>query len=138
MQQLQVTEKGKKPQLQVEPRERAYTVNWLLSLKVGQDDEYVMMESFNSEEEYEVISFSSDGELSKDQKTSPPATVNKFYPEIQSMEKEYSPELWNAAYENILGTLQEEVTSIEYEERIILLRWQITLMDQEIMKMCKF
>ena len=106
----------------MEPSKGAHMVNQSLSLKVGQDDEYVMMKSFNSEEEYEVISFRSDGELLKDQKTSPPATVNKFYPEIQSMEKEYSPELWNAAYENILGTLQEEVTSIEYEKRIALLR----------------
>ena len=97
-----------------------------------------MMESSNSEEEYEVISFRSDGELLKDQKTSPPATVNKFYPEIQPMEKEYPPELWNTAYENILGTLQEEVTSIEYEKRITLLRQQITPMDQETMKACKF
>ena len=69
---------------------------------------------------------------------SSPVTVNKFYSEIWSMEKEYPPELWNTAYENILETLQKEVTSIEYEERITLLRWQITLMDQETMKMCKF
>ena len=54
------------------------------------------------------------------------------------MEKEYSSELWNAAYKNILETLQKEVTSIEYEKRITLLRQQITLMNQEIMKMCKF
>ena len=137
-QQLQVTEKGKKPQLQVESRERAYTVNQLLSPEVGQDDEYVMMESSNSEEEYEMISFRSDGELLEDQKTSSQATVNEFYSEIWSMEKEYPPELWNAAYENILGTLHEEATSIEYEERIALLRQQITPMDQETMKACKF
>ena len=81
-----------------------------------------MMESFNSEEEYEMISSSSDDELSENQKTSSSATVNKFYSEIQSMEKEYPPELWNAAYENILETLQKEVTSIGYEKRITLLR----------------
>ena len=54
------------------------------------------------------------------------------------MEKEYSSELWNTAYKNILGTLHEEVTSIEYEKRITLLRQQITPMDQETMKACKF
>ena len=80
------------------------------------------MESFNSKEEYEVVSSSNDGELLKDQKTSSPVTVNKFYPEIQPMEKEYSSELWNAAYKNILETLQKEATSIGYEERITLLR----------------
>ena len=138
MQHLQVTEKKKKPQLQVESKERAYTVSQSLSSEVEQENEYIIMKSFNSEEEYEVISSSSDDELPEDQKTSPPATVNKFYPEIQSMEKEYPPELWNAAYENILETLQEEATSIEYEERITLLRQQITSMDQEIIKMCKF
>ena len=122
MQQLQVTEKGKKPQLQVESKERAYTVDQSLSPEVEQKDEYIIMESFNSKEEYEVVLSSSDGELFKNQKTSPPATVNKFYPEIQSMEKEYSSELWNTAYENILETLQEEATSIEYEKRITLLR----------------
>ena len=54
------------------------------------------------------------------------------------MKKEYLSELWNAAYKNILETLQKEVTSIEYEKRIALLRQQITLMNQEIMKTCKF
>ena len=54
------------------------------------------------------------------------------------MEKEYSPELWNITYKNILETLQKEATSIEYEKRITLLRQQITLMDQETMKTCKF
>ena len=107
----------------------AHTVNWLLSPKVGQDDEYVMMKSFNSEEEYEVVSSRSDGELPEDQKTSSPVTVNKFYPEIQSMEKEYSPELWNAAYKNILETLQEKTKFIAYEERISLLWCQITFMN---------
>ena len=92
-QHLQVTEKGKKPQLQVESKERAYMIDWSLSPEVGQEDEYKIMKSFNSEREYEVISFSSDGELSENQKTSPPATVNEFYPEIWSMEKEYPPEL---------------------------------------------
>ena len=96
------------------------------------------MKSFNSKEEYEVISFSSDDELLKNQKMSSSVTVNKFYSEIWSMEKEYPPELWNTAYENILETLQKEVTSIEYEKRITLLRQQITLMNQEIMKTCKF
>ena len=80
MQQLQVTEKEKKPQLQVKSSKEAHIVDWLLSLKVGQDDEYVIMKSFNSEEEYEMILFSSNGELFKDQKTSP--SVNEFYSEI--------------------------------------------------------
>ena len=47
----------------------------------------------NSNKEYEVISFSSDDELSENQKTSLSATVNKFYLKIQSMKKEYSSEL---------------------------------------------
>ena len=38
------------------------------------------------------------------------------------MEKEYSSELWNAAYENILETLQKKATSIEYKKRIALFR----------------
>ena len=54
------------------------------------------------------------------------------------MKKKYSSELWNITYKNILEILQEKVISIEYEKRIALLRWQITLIDQEIMKMCKF
>ena len=81
-QQLQVTEKGKKPQLQVKSSKEAHMIDQSLSPEVEQDDEYVMMKSFNSEEEYEVVSSSSDDELFKNQKTSPPVTVNKFYPEI--------------------------------------------------------
>ena len=83
----------------------AHTVDQLLSSEVEQDDEYVIMKLFNSEEEYKMISFSSDDELSENQKMSSLVTTNKFYSEIQSMEKEYSSELWNAAYENILETL---------------------------------
>ena len=105
MQQLQVTEKGKKSQLQVKSSKEAHTVSQLLSSEVGQNNEYIIMKSFNSEEEYEVISFSSDDELSEDQKMSSSVTANKFYSKIQSMEKEYSLKLWNAAYENILETL---------------------------------
>ena len=41
-------------------------------------------------------------------------------------------------YENILDTLQKEIMLIEYKERILLLWWQIILIDQEIMKTCKF
>ena len=93
MQQLQVTEKRKKPQLQMESKERVYTVSQSLSSEVEQENEYIIMKSFNSKEEYEVISFSSDDELLKNQKTSSSATVNKFYSEIQSMKKEYSSEL---------------------------------------------
>ena len=65
----------------------------MLSSEVGQEDEYVIMKSFNSEEEYEMVSSSSDGELLKNQKMSSPVTVNEFYPKIWSMEKEYSSEL---------------------------------------------
>ena len=82
MQQLQVMKKEKKSQLQVESSEEAYTVNQLLSLKVEQDDEYIVIKLSNSDKEYEVISFSSDDKLLKNQKTSSSVTVNKFYPEI--------------------------------------------------------
>ena len=138
MQQLQVTEKRKKPQLWVESKKETYTVSWSLSPEVEQDDEYKVMKSSNSDEEYEVISFSVNDELSENQKTSSSATINKFYSEIQSMKKKYLSELWNAAYENILETLQKKVTSIGYEKRIALLQQQITLMNQKIMKTCKF
>ena len=137
-QQLQVTEKRKKPQLWVESKKETYTVDWLLSSEVEQDNEYEVIKSSNSDEEYEVISFSVNDELSENQKTSSPVTINEFYSEIQLMEKEYSPELWNTAYKNILETLQKKVTSIEYKKRIALLWWQITLMNQKIMKTCKF
>ena len=110
----------------------------MLSLKVEQDDEYEVIKSSNSNEEYKVISFSINNELLKNQKTSSSATINKFYLKIQLIEKEYSSELWNAVYKNILETLQKKVTSIEYEKRIALLWWQIILMNQKIMKTCKF
>ena len=80
-------------------------IDWLLLSEVKQDDEYKVMKSSNSDEEYEVISFSVNDELSENQKTSSSVTINKFYLKIQSMEKEYSSELWNTAYENILETL---------------------------------
>ena len=51
------------------------------------------MKSSNSNEEYKMILFSSDNELFKNQKTSLSAIVNKFYSEIQSIEKEYLLEL---------------------------------------------
>ena len=82
MQQLQVTEKKKKPQLQVELSRETYTVSQSLSPEVEQNDKYVVMKSLNSKEEYEVISFSSDDELLKDQKTSSSATASKFYLKI--------------------------------------------------------
>ena len=41
-------------------------------------------------------------------------------------------------YENILDTLKKEIILIEYKERILLLRWQITSLNQETMKICKF
>ena len=40
------------------------------------------MKLLNSNEEYEMISFSDDDDLSKNQKTSSSATINKFYSEI--------------------------------------------------------
>ena len=40
------------------------------------------MKSLNSNEEYKIISFSSDDKLLKNQKTSLLAIVNKFYSEI--------------------------------------------------------
>ena len=48
--------------------------------------------------------------------------INKFYLDIWSLEKKYLSELWNIIYKNILETLKKEVTSIEYKERISLLR----------------
>ena len=137
-QQLQVTEKEKKLQLQVESKEEAYTISWSLSSEVEQDDVYKVMRSLNSNKEYEIVSFSVNDELSENQKTSSSATINKFCPEIQSMKKKYLSELWNITYKNILETLQKKVTSIGYEKRIALLQQQITSMNQKIMKMCKF
>ena len=115
-----------------------YTVNWLLSSKVEQDNEYIVIESLNSNEKYEMILFSSNVKLLKNQKTSLSAIVNKFYLKIWSMKKKYLSELWNITYKNILEILQKKVTSIEYEKRIALLQQQITFMNQEIMKTCKF
>ena len=77
----------------------------MLSSEVEQDDEYKVMKSLNSDEEYKMILFSVNNELSEDQKTSSSVTINKFYLKIQSMKKKYLSELWNTAYENILETL---------------------------------
>ena len=41
-------------------------------------------------------------------------------------------------YKNILDTFQKEIMLVEYKERISLLRQQITLINQEIMKIVKF
>ena len=41
-------------------------------------------------------------------------------------------------YKNILKTLKKKVMLIEYKERILLLRQQITSLDQETIKACKF
>ena len=62
------------------------------------------MKSSNSDKEYKMVSFSSNDELSENKKTSLQVTVNEFYSEIWSIEKEYLSELWNAAYKNILET----------------------------------
>ena len=64
-QQLQVTEKKKKSQLQVKFKKEVYTVSQSLLSEVEQDDEYIIIKLSNSNKEYEVISFSSDSELSK-------------------------------------------------------------------------
>ena len=101
----------------------------MLLSEVEQDDVYEVIRSSNSDEEYEMISFNINDELSENQKTSSSVTVNKFYSEIWSMKKKYSLELWNTAYENILEILQKKATSIEYKKRIALLQQQITLMD---------
>ena len=82
MQQLQVTEKEKKSQLQVKSKKEVYIVNQSLSLEVEQDDKYIIMKLSNSNKEYEMILFSSDDELSEDQKISSSVTVNKFYLKI--------------------------------------------------------
>ena len=63
-------------------KKEAYTVDQLLSSEVEQDDEYIIIKSSNSDKEYEIISFSSDNELLKNQKTSSLVTVNKFYLKI--------------------------------------------------------
>ena len=77
----------------------------MLSSEVKQDNKYVIMKSLNSDKEYKIVLFSSDSKLLENQKTSLSAIINKFYSEIWSMKKEYSSELWNAVYENILDTL---------------------------------
>ena len=82
MQQLQVTEKEKKSQLWVELKKGAYMIDWLLLSEVEQDDVYKVIRSSNSNKEYEMISFSVNDKLFKNQKTSLSVTVNKFYSEI--------------------------------------------------------
>ena len=47
-----------------------------------QDDEYIVMKLSNSDEKYEMISFSINDELFKNQKTSSSVTANEFYSEI--------------------------------------------------------
>ena len=74
-------------------KKEVYTVSQSLSSEVEQDDEYIITEVSNSNTEYEMISFSSDDKLSKNQKTSSLVTVNKFYFKIWSMKKEYLSEL---------------------------------------------
>ena len=70
-----------------------HIVSQSLLLKVEQDDEYIVIKLLNSNEEYKMISFSSNNDLLKNQKTSSSAIINKFYLKIQSMKKEYSSEL---------------------------------------------
>ena len=77
----------------------------MLLSEVEQDDEYIVIKSSNSDEEYEMILFSSNDDLAENQKMSSSVTINKFYLKIWSMKKEYSSELWNITYENILRTL---------------------------------
>ena len=68
-------------------------IDQLLLSKVEQDNEYIIMKSSNNNEEYKVISFSSSDKLSKNQKMSSSAIVNKFYLKIWSIEKKHSSEL---------------------------------------------
>ena len=63
-------------------KKEAYTVSQLLSSKVEQDDEYIIIKLLNSDKEYEVILFSSNDELFKNQKMSSSATINEFYLKI--------------------------------------------------------
>ena len=119
-------------------KKEVYTVDWLLLLEVEQDDKYIIIKLLNSDKEYEMISFSNDDKLSKNQKMSLSVIVYKFYLKIQLMKKKYLLELWNITYKNILEILQKKVTNIEYEKRIALLQQQITFINQEIMKTCKF
>ena len=70
-----------------------HIVSQSLLFEVEQDDEYIVMKLSNSNEEYEMILFSSNSDLLKDQKMSSSAIINKFYLKIQLMEKEYSSEL---------------------------------------------
>ena len=65
MQQLQVIKREKKSQLWVEFSREAYIINWSLLFKVEQDDEYIVIKSLNSDEEYKMILFSSDDKLSE-------------------------------------------------------------------------
>ena len=58
-----------------------------------QDDKYIVIKSSNSNKEYKIVLFSSDNRLSEYQKISLLVIINKFYSEIESIEKEYSPEL---------------------------------------------
>ena len=82
MQQLQVMKKEKKLQLQIESSKEVYTVSQSLLSEVEQDDKYIITESSNNNKEYEMISFSNNNKLFKNQKTSLSAIVNKFYSEI--------------------------------------------------------
>ena len=68
-------------------------IDWLLSPEVEQDDEFEVIKSLNSDEEYEIILFNVNDELSEDQKTSFLVTINKFYLKIWSMKKKYLSEL---------------------------------------------
>ena len=85
--------KEKKSQLQVESSEEVYMISQLLSLKVEQNNEYIIIKLLNNNEEYKIISFSNDDKLLKNQKISSLITVNKFYLKIQLMKKEYLSEL---------------------------------------------
>ena len=64
-QQLRVMQKKKKSSLQVELSEKMYTVNQLLSSEVKQDDKYIVIKLLNRNEEYKIVSFSSNNKLSE-------------------------------------------------------------------------
>ena len=58
-------QKKKKSSLQVELSEKMYTVNQLLSSEVKQDDKYIVIKLLNRNEEYKIVSFSSNNKLSE-------------------------------------------------------------------------
>ena len=61
----------------------------MLLSKVEQDDKYIVIKLSNNDKEYKIVLFSSNDKLLKNQKISSSVIINKFYSEIQLIEKEY-------------------------------------------------